>query len=175
MRTPLSTDAVRRRDGSDHVDSRIVVERARVSDVSVVTPLFEAYREFYDWTPDRAGSTRFLALRLERDESVVLLARFRSSPEEGQGPAAGFAQLYPSFSSVALARIFILNDLFVADEYRQRGIGRRLLDEAAAYTARAGAVRLEIATRHSNHRALRLYESRGFVRDTEFTHLSLQL
>lgn len=141
----------------------------------MVTPLFEAYRQFYDWTPDRAASTRFLALRLERDESVLLLARLRSSPDAGHGLAAGFAQLYPSFSSVALAPIFILNDLFVADEYRQRGVGRRLLDEAAAYAVRAGAVRLEIATRHANHRALRLYESRGFVRDTEFTHLSLHL
>jgi ribosomal protein S18 acetylase RimI-like enzyme len=166
---------LRPRDGSPDDAARIVVERARVSDVPVVAPLFEAYRQFYGWTPDRAASTRFLALRLERDESVVLLARVRPSPGKGQGPAAGFAQLYPSFSSVALAPILILNDLFVADEYRQRGVGRRLLDEAAAYSARAGAVRLEIATHHANHRALRLYEARGFVRETEFTRLSLKI
>jgi GNAT superfamily N-acetyltransferase len=52
--------------------------------------------------------------------------------------AAGFTQLYPSFSSGSMAPILILNDLFVAPEGRRHGIGTALLDAAADYGRRVG-------------------------------------
>jgi GNAT superfamily N-acetyltransferase len=49
-------------------------------------------------------------------------------PSTLQGRLEAVAQLYPSFSSGAMARIFILNDLFVAPEARRRGAGSALLE-----------------------------------------------
>ena len=149
----------------------LMVEPARIADVDRVAPLFDAYRQFYGAKPDLLAARGFLAERLTLRESVVLLATLEAR-RGGERVVAGFAQLYPMFSSVALGRSIVLNDLFVAAEWRQLGVARRLLDEVAAHAGRAGAVRIELATQHTNLNALRLYEANGYLRDTEFTHLS---
>ena len=91
---------------------------------------------------------------------------------EADGEIVGFAQNYRSFSSVSLGPIIILNDLFVAPAWRGRGVGQLLIEETARLAKTEGAVRVEIATQHTNTGAKRLYESLGFVADTEFVHLS---
>jgi GNAT superfamily N-acetyltransferase len=47
------------------------------------------------------------------------------------GEALGFVQLYPCFSSIRAAPVFILRDLFVGPSARGGGVGRRLMDAAA--------------------------------------------
>src|SRR5207302_1364805 len=65
----------------------------------------------------------------------------------------GFVQLYPSFSSAAARRIWILNDLFVAPAARRRGIGRALLQAARDHGVATGAKRLVLSTAASNREA----------------------
>lgn len=152
----------------------LVVERARVADVDRVAPLFDAYRQFYGAEPDVPAARAFLAQRLTCGESVVLLASL--APRSGDEHAlAGFVQLYPSFSSLALRRSIVLNDLFVAQAWRGCGVARRLVREVVAYARGVGAVGIELATQPTNLHALRLYEAEGFVRDTDFVHLALTL
>lgn len=67
-----------------------------------------------------------------------------------------------------MARIFILNDLFVAGEARGRGAGSALLDAAAAYGRSAGAVRLVLSTEVTNTTAQSVYEKLGWKRDSVF-------
>src|SRR5579863_1472884 len=111
------------------------VRQATVKDLDLLVPLFDAYRQFYRQRSDPDRARRFLLERFEQSQSVILLAF--------QGDAAiGFTQLYPSFSSGAMARIFILNDLFVDPGARGRGVGSALLRAAAEYGRGAGAVRL---------------------------------
>ena len=154
--------------------ARLVVEPAHLADADRVAPLFDAYRQFYGAASDIPAARVFLAGRLSRCESVVLLASLEIDGEGG-GIAAGFTQLYPTFSSVALGRSMVLNDLFVVPACRRLGVARRLVAEAVEYARRAGAVRIELATQHTNRNALWLYESEGFVRDTEFVHLGRAL
>jgi ribosomal protein S18 acetylase RimI-like enzyme len=149
----------------------VTVRRARLADVEVVAPLFDAYRQFYGAASDPAAAREFLTRRLSRDESVILLATAEAR-DGGGARAAGFAQLYPAFSSVALGRTVVLNDLFVVPDCRRLGVARRLVVESVEHARRVGAVRIELATQHTNRNALALYESEGFVRDTEFVHLS---
>ncbi len=151
------------------------IEQARRSDVEGIAPLFDAYRQFYGEASNVSAATEFVTARLVDGDSIVLLARGAEATDGEPPHVVGFAQLYRSLSSVALAPIYLLNDLFVVPEWRRCGVARSLLDEAAKSARRASAARLEIATQHTNHHALRLYESHGFVRDTEFTHLSLRL
>src|ERR1051325_10793633 len=92
----------------------MVLRLAGLSDLDALVPLFDAYRQFYRLESDPGGARRFLRDRFERGQSVVFLAI------DG-GVAAGFTQLYPSFSSAAMAPIYILNDLFVAPNARKRG------------------------------------------------------
>ena len=144
--------------------------------------LFDAYRQFYGATADVAAARTFLAARLARGESVVLLASHARSGGVAQAPAGsgaaeaiGFAQLYPSYSSVSLGAVVTLNDLFVEPSYRRAGVARSLVEAAAASAAHVGAIRLELATQFTNTPARRLYASLGFAPDLEFAHLSLAL
>lgn len=149
----------------------LVIAPAHTSDVDLVAPLFDAYRQFYGAASDIPAARDFLTQRLSCGESVVLMAIAES--EDGESDSvAGFAQLYPAFSSLALRTTVILNDLFVAPDFRRMGVARRLVQESVAYARRAGAIRIELATQHTNRGARALYESEGFVCETEFAHLS---
>ena len=95
--------------------------------------------------------------------------------ETGDGEAVGFTQLYPSFSSVSAARIFILNDLFVASAARRASVGRSLLHAAGEFARSKGVLRLALSTAKANEKAQALYESEGWVRDEQYYHYSLAL
>jgi GNAT superfamily N-acetyltransferase len=137
------------------------IRRANVGDLDRIAPLFDEYRRFYRMATDVEGAQRFLRERLERNESVIFAAFV-------DGNALGFTQLYPSFSSGAMARIFILNDLFVAPEARRSGVGSALLRTAADFGRKEGAVRLLLSTELTNKTAQSLYEKNGWKRDTVF-------
>lgn len=151
------------------MDTRQVeVRRAGVEDLGLLVPLFEAYRRFYRQPGDPERARRFLRDRLELNQSVILLASV-------DGGAIGFTQLYPSFSSTAMAPIFILNDLFVIPEQRRSGAGAALLQAAADHARRVGAVRLGLSTELTNTTAQSLYERTGWKRDTVFCAYQLAL
>jgi ribosomal protein S18 acetylase RimI-like enzyme len=147
----------------------IVVRQAAMADLDAIAPPFDAYRQFYGKQPDPGLARRFLRERLERSESVVLVANDKN------GNAVGFAQLYPSFSSGHARSIFVLNDLFVVPASRRLGVGRLLLDAAADFDRKAGAARLTLVTAVSNTTAQSLYETAGWNRDTEFYTYHLPL
>jgi GNAT superfamily N-acetyltransferase len=146
------------------------IKRATISDLDEAAPLFDAYRQFYGQRSDVAAARAFLDERLRRDESVIFLAVVDGEPG---GEALGFTQLYPSFSSVSLKRLWVLNDLFVGPNVRREGVGRRLLDRAREWAIETGAKGLVLATAVDNSKARALYESCGWQRDDEFQHYHL--
>ena len=97
------------------------IYQATSVDIEDLTLLFDAYRQFYGQAPAPMAAAAFIAERLAKSESVIFLARSET------GEAIGFAQLYPAFSSVAMKRMWYLNDLFVAASARQQGVARALL------------------------------------------------
>lgn len=147
----------------------MLVKRATVTDLDAVAPLFDAYRQFYGQRSDLAAARAFLDDRLRREESVIFLA---VADEHGK-EALGFTQLYPSFSSVSVRRLWILNDLFVRPGGRRGGVGRRLLERAREWAIETDAKGLILATAVSNAAARALYESCGWRRDDEFAHYLL--
>lgn len=140
-----------------------------LADLELIAPLFDAYRQFYQQTPDLALAREFLRERLEHDQSVIFLAL------RPDGTAAGFTQLFPSFSSASAQRIFILNDLFVDPAARRSGVGQLLLRAAAEFGRSTGAVRLTLSTAHTNTPAQSLYEAQGWRRDEVFRSYHLPL
>jgi GNAT superfamily N-acetyltransferase len=139
-----------------------------LADLNAVVTLFDGYRQFYGQPSDDMAARTFLQARFEHGQSVVLLA-------EVQGQAVGFTQLYPSFSSVSMARVFVLNDLFVSPAVRRLGVGEALLTAAAEHARQLGAVRLSLNTDVQNMPAQALYESMGWASDQKYHayHLSL--
>jgi ribosomal protein S18 acetylase RimI-like enzyme len=145
------------------------VRKATLQDLAQLAPLFDAYRQFYGQPSDLPLAHRFLGERLSREESLVLLA------EGPDGDAIGFVQLYPSFTSVRTARMYILNDLFVLESARHRGVASRLLESAAELSRASGAVELRLSTAVTNIAAQRLYEAMGWQREDEFHEYVLAL
>lgn len=143
------------------------IRAATTDDLDRVVPLFDAYRQFYGQLPDPRGARDFLFERIERRESVVVIV------ERGEA-VLGFAQLYPMFSSVRMASIWVLNDLYVAPDARRSGIGTLLLDAASAAARAAGATRLVLETGRDNAAARALYRSAGWnEEDTQWYALDL--
>jgi len=147
----------------------MLVKRAGLDDLATLAPLFDGYRQFYGQRSDVPRALAFLEERLRRSESVIFLA---VADGEG-GDALGFTQLYPSFSSVSLRRLWILNDLFVRQDIRRGGVGRRLLERAREWAIETQAKGLILTTAVTNEAAQALYESCGWRRDEEFEHYQL--
>jgi ribosomal protein S18 acetylase RimI-like enzyme len=139
----------------------IKVRQAGIDDLDALVPLFDAYRQFYKRPTDPPAARAFLFERFKHQQSVIFVAHEGSE-------AIGFTQLYPLFSSLTLARTFVLYDLFVAPAARRSGAARQLLRAAADYGRAVGAGALELSTATDNEAAQRLYESEGWVRDTAF-------
>ena len=133
-----------------------VVRRTGLTHLDVVARLFDHYRGFYCQPSDPALARDFIRERMERDESVILLAWVDDA-------AVGFTQLYPAFSSVSASRVWILNDLLVLPEARRKGVARALLSAAADFARADGALRLELETDHDNATAQALYRAMGWV------------
>lgn len=137
------------------------IVRVTAKDVERIAALFDAYRQFYKQKPDLAGARAFVGERLKRDESVIFLALAGAE-------AVGFVQLYPCFSSTAMKRMWILNDLFVAPDARRHGAGKALMERARQWAIETNADGLWLETAVDNYPGQRLYESLGWKRDNDF-------
>ncbi|MFQ2109628.1 GNAT family N-acetyltransferase [Aeromonas rivipollensis] len=140
------------------------IHQATSVDIDDLTLLFDAYRQFYGQAPAPMAAAAFIAERLAKSESVIFLARGET------GEAIGFAQLYPAFSSVAMKRMWYLNDLFVAASARQQGVARALLKQVATFAREMDALTVKLATAVSNLPAKALYESEGYQKVVAFDH-----
>ena len=131
---------------------------ATLRDVDAIAPLMDGYRQFYGQSSDVEGARKFVQERLALNQSAIILAR-------QHGEVAGFTQLYPSFSSVSMGTIWVLNDLFVRPDSRRAGLGRALLEAAVQFCQQQGSLRLTLATAPDNSAAQSLYESMGWKQD----------
>ena len=146
----------------------ITVRQAVLADLDALAPLFDRYRQFYGGASDVNAARRFLLARFDHGESILMLAH-------ADGEPVGFTQLYPSFSSLSMARIYVLNDLFVAETARRKGVGNALLDASATLARTLGAATLTLSTAVDNVKAQALYERNGWQRDTAFYNYDLRL
>ncbi|MFD3677353.1 GNAT family N-acetyltransferase [Streptomyces sp. NPDC058613] len=141
-------------------DTGVVLRTAGEADLDAAAALFRGYLDFYEVrVEDPERPREFLAERIAKDESLVLLAEV-----PGAG-TVGFAQVYRTFSSLALRPAWILSDLYVALAGRRTGAATALLREVLRRAAAAGAAAVQLETAYDNHVAQGLYEAEGFVRD----------
>jgi GNAT superfamily N-acetyltransferase len=159
--------------GWNHVNTKIEIIRANREDIPLVAPLFDAYRQFYKQAADLEGAQRFLTARLQEQSSVIFLAF--SIAENATKQPCGFTQLYPSFSSTTMERLWILNDLFVAPEARRSGVGKALLERARDFGLETQAKELTLQTAIDNYTAQSVYEANGWQREVEFYSYNLYL
>jgi GNAT superfamily N-acetyltransferase len=151
------------------VSDELQIAPVEAAELERLLPLIAAYQRFYeveeiDEARNRAFFRRFLA---PSEDGMLLAAR------EG-GDFAGYACLFWHFSSLSAAETVLMNDLFVAEEARGRGVGRALIDASAEVARERGAHSLEWATAPGNIAAQRLYDSTGAER-SEWVEYELEL
>lgn len=141
-------------------DLAMEVIRAEAIHLGDAAFLFDRYRQFYQQESNIEAGLKFLEDRIRNGESVVFLTYADNKP-------VGFMQLYPTFSSISIQGAWLLNDLYVEASHRKLGIGRALLDTASAFGMQSGAKYLMLQTGYDNILAQRLYESKGWKRDSD--------
>lgn len=149
---------------------KLSIREATADDLSRLAPLFDAYRVFYGRTSNAYAAQLFLNERMRRSESKIFLAIDLESHQ-----TIGFTQLYPSFSSLRLGRLWILEDLFVRGDMRRAGVGSALMERAETFARESHAVGLTLSTALTNATANALYVKRGWRRDEEFAQYYLWL
>jgi ribosomal protein S18 acetylase RimI-like enzyme len=146
----------------------MLITFADKNDISSLATLFDLYRVFYEQKSDIKKVTEFLSSRIEKKDSSIFVARENAD-------IVGFTQLSPSFSSVGMKQIWILNDLFVRPQFRRQSIAKKLMEEALNHAKKTGALRIDMATQVSNTHAQNLYESMGYIKNESFYHYSLSV
>ena len=136
--------------------------RAGSEDINNVGNLFDLYRQFYSYKSDINASKKYIEERIKNDESIIFFA----IDENNTG--LGFVQLYETFGSLDLGKIIILYDLYVKKEYRKNKIGKELMLKSHVYARNIKAKRIQLSTATDNFIGQSLYESLGYVKDTDF-------
>lgn len=140
--------------------SDISVHHATIFDLEALVPLFDSYRQFHGCESDPRAAREFLRQRLNHGESALFMATSAGQP-------VGFTQLFPTFSSISLARTFVMNDLFVAESARRCGAALRLMTAAVDYACAVGAEKISLSIHHNNVSAQSLYGSTGWTQDDQ--------
>jgi GNAT superfamily N-acetyltransferase len=150
------------------LESTYRIRLAQKNDLTPLSELFNLYRCFYGCVSDLRVASEFLSDRLQLKDSVIFIA------ETENNHLVGFAQLYPTFSSVALKKAWILNDLYVSQNYRRYRVATRIIVQALDFCRDNGAVRLSLQTGKDNIQAKNLYEQIGFVKENYFLEFSYE-
>jgi len=133
----------------------IRIAQAELAQLDGLVELFDAYRVWYRKSSDKTSARKFLKERLTSKDAVIYIAM----NEEKQ---IGFTQLYPSFSSTRMQRLWILNDLFVEESQRGQGISKSLISAAKQLCKETEACGLLLETEQNNLIGNRLYPAVGF-------------
>lgn len=145
-----------------------MIRKATLEDLEACTLLFDKYMLFYNQPSNLEKHRSFLQERIRRNEAAVFLAFENEKP-------VGFTLVYPTFSSVRLSKILILNDLYVEKEERKNGIGEKLIQKVIELAQLSNADLVRLRTANDNYTAQGLYEKLNFKKDEKFLTYDLSL
>ncbi len=141
--------------------NNIKIIQAKIDHIEPLGKLFDQYRQFYGQASNIIQSNSFIKERIQSQDSVIFLALNNSDN------ILGFAQLYPTFSSIYTSKKWILNDLFISEDSRRLGAAMKLMQriETFALETKASSIFLEVQV--NNEKAQHLYKSLGYIEETE--------
>lgn len=138
------------------VTTSFTIRAARPGDEAALFELIRELAEFERLTHLVTGSPAELGRDLfgEHPVAEALLA-------ERDSVALGFALFFRSYSTFLTRPGLYLEDLYVRESERGRGIGKALLERVIAIARERGAGRLEWSVLDWNARAIAFYEKMG--------------
>ena len=137
------------------------IKRVEAADIDELLGLMRAYCDFYEVSPPDedllAIASALIADPRERGRAIIA--------RDSTGRAVGFATVYWTWSTTSACRIGVMNDLFVAEDARGRGIAERLIEACRAECSARGARQLTWQTAPDNLRAQTVYDRVGGTRE----------
>ena len=143
------------------MSDELQIKIAQPDDFEKIGEIFNLYRQFYEKESNIEACKNYIHERLINNEAQIFYI-------ENEKECMGITQLYTTFDSLELSKKIILYDLYVRSEYRNKGIGRMLMNAAKSFAERKGVTSIELSTSINNKNAQSLYESLDYQRDTEF-------
>jgi GNAT superfamily N-acetyltransferase len=137
------------------------IARVGAADLDELMGLLRGYCDFYEVSPAESDLLALARALIDdpQHEGLQLIAR------DGEGRAVGFATVYWSWSTTAACRIGVMNDLFVAEDARGRGVADRLIEACRDECVEHGARELTWQTAPDNLRAQTVYDRVGATRE----------
>lgn len=146
------------------------------SDAELLVPVFDAYRQFYEQASDEAGALHYLEARLAAGDcfGVVAVDDTDQAPGQAAAKAGGFGLVYPTFSSVRMKPVWVLNDFYVVPDERSSGLAARLMVRLFALAEERGIGQISLITHETNTRAQAHYRKMGW-KQSEFLRFEREI
>ena len=149
----------------DDVPAELEIAPIAVEQFEDLLPLIAAYQRFYE------------VAEVDDDRNRLFFRRFLAPSEDGlllgardEGRLVGYACLYWHFSSLEACESVLMNDLYVDESARGQGVGRALIEAAAAVAREREVPFVEWSTAPDNETAQRLYDRTGAKRTEWFSY-----
>ena len=138
--------------------SQVVVRKARPSDSDQFIGLVLDLARFERLDPPTPAGRRRLVDDVFRNKRVKLFVASE------RGKLVGYALYFYTYSSFEAKPTLYLEDLYVMESHRKRGVGFALFRECVDEAVSKGCGRMEWAVLTWNEKALRFYEKLGAKR-----------
>lgn len=133
------------------------LEQATIEDLPALTDLlYDLFTTDGDFVPNRAKQMRGLRLILEQPN------RGRIFVLRKNGMILGMINLLFTISTAEGGFVILLEDVVVHRDYRQHGIGSKLLTHAIEYAKKKDFLRITLLTDRLNEQGQRFFKSHGF-------------
>ena len=151
----------------------LVVKKAEKIDIDTIFELINGLAKYEKRPWDMTGTKEELSFWLfERKIATTLLL-------ELDGKVIGYAIYYPIFGSFSAKGKVHLEDMFICEEYRGKGIGKQFLKQIVNHVFAEGYLGMEWSALDWNEPAIKFYEKVGASQDSgrvyfEFTKDNMQ-
>ena len=132
----------------------LVIREGAAADAGLVFSLVMALAEYEKLAHEVTAKEDDFAAAIENGHAQVLIA-------EWEGEACGLALYFHNFSTFLGRRGIYLEDLFVKESHRGKGIGKALLERLAQIATANGFGRLEWAVLDWDAPSIAFYDSLG--------------
>lgn len=131
-------------------------------EVEAIVPLMLAYCDFYEVEhPNEAALAEMAGSLIDAPDGEGFLL----TAADEDGSPVGFAACGWKWSSLRGAQVAVLEDLYLAPDFRGRGIADELIGECASIARAHGAPALLWYTQPKNERAQAVYDRVGGSRE----------
>lgn len=120
------------------MDKKLLVQSISEKYIDQFVIVVDEYRKFcgFNLSPE---ATKGFFKNLHKENKA---ATFIAISEEYE--IMGFINLYPSYSTLSLRKIWILNDLGVSSRFRRLGVAQALIKKSIEFAKESGSIRIEL-------------------------------